>query len=365
MSPAATGAGRVAAVVVDYRAADAARATRPVAARRAGRRGRRRRQRLRRRDAAEALADADLPVPWRRHREQPRLRRRRQPRRRGPRSRGTATRSCSSSATPTSPSPRRGRALVAALDADRPGPSSVRDPDRGATLPVGAGRSRRWSTRPGMRSSAVFWPDNPFTRRYRPMDGGGGGTGEADWVSGSCFLTRRSALTSWAGSTSRYFMFAEDMDLCWRAKQAGWVVGVQPAAVVTHAEGVSRSRHPYRMVVAHHRSALRFANRTTTGWRHVRPSRRRRSSRRPVRDGLRQRHAAPLTDRVSVSADDRPQGRQRRRTEALRCLPPSPVGGRPVLRSGRGGGTAANRLPGRRPQRSHVRTVVGRSARPG
>jgi N-acetylglucosaminyl-diphospho-decaprenol L-rhamnosyltransferase len=116
---------------------------------------------------------------------------------------------------------------------------------------------------------ALFNPDNRFSSRYRPMDGGGNEMVEADWVSGACFLARRSALEELGGFDESYFMFAEDMDLCWRARQAGWGVGVQPAAVVTHLEGVSRRVHPYRMVLAHHRSALRFANRTTRGWRRL------------------------------------------------------------------------------------------------
>jgi N-acetylglucosaminyl-diphospho-decaprenol L-rhamnosyltransferase len=116
---------------------------------------------------------------------------------------------------------------------------------------------------------ALFKPDNPFSRRYRPMDAGGDGLSEADWVSGACFLVRRSAMEELGGFDESYFMFAEDMDLCWRAHRAGWGVGVQPAAVVTHAEGVSRRRHPYRMLLAHHRSALHFAVRTTEGWRRL------------------------------------------------------------------------------------------------
>ncbi len=142
-------------------------------------------------------------------------------------------------------------------------------------------------------------PDNPFTRRYRRAGlvgegtagggtagegtagggaaaegtaGGGAaaeGTAPADWVSGACFLARRSALEELGGFDEAYFMFAEDMDLCWRAHRAGWGVGYQPAAVVTHVQGVSTRRHPYRMLVAHHRSALRFARRSTEGWRRL------------------------------------------------------------------------------------------------
>ena len=107
------------------------------------------------------------------------------------------------------------------------------------------------------------WPTNPFTSRYREQ--GAAPDGTADWVSGSCFLVRRELFESLGGFDERYFMFAEDMDLCWRAHRAGVLVGTAPEAVVTHAEGVSRRLAPYRMQVAHHRSALRFAVTTTTG----------------------------------------------------------------------------------------------------
>ena len=116
---------------------------------------------------------------------------------------------------------------------------------------------------------APVWPDNPFSRRYRPLDAGGDVARAADWVSGACFLARRAALEELGGFDEGYFMFAEDIDLCWRAHRAGWGVGVEPAATVTHALGVSRRRHPYRMLVAHHRSALRFAARSATGWRRL------------------------------------------------------------------------------------------------
>jgi N-acetylglucosaminyl-diphospho-decaprenol L-rhamnosyltransferase len=107
------------------------------------------------------------------------------------------------------------------------------------------------------------WPTNPFTARYREQ--GAAPDGTADWVSGSCFLVRRELFEAIGGFDERYFMFAEDMDLCWRAHRAGAFVGTAPEAVVTHAEGVSRRVAPYRMQVAHHRSALRFAVTTTRG----------------------------------------------------------------------------------------------------
>ena len=71
---------------------------------------------------------------------------------------------------------------------------------------------------------ALFRPDNRFSRRYRPANPGRRPSG-ADWVSGACFLARRSALEELGGFDESYFMFAEDMDLCWRAHRAGWGVG--------------------------------------------------------------------------------------------------------------------------------------------
>jgi N-acetylglucosaminyl-diphospho-decaprenol L-rhamnosyltransferase len=116
---------------------------------------------------------------------------------------------------------------------------------------------------------ALFNPENRFTKRYNPGTPEGDGVVEAGWVSGSCFLARREALEQLGGFDEAYFMYAEDMDLCWRAHQAGWGVGFTGAADVTHIQGVSTARHPYRMMVAHHRSALRFTMRSTEGWRRL------------------------------------------------------------------------------------------------
>jgi N-acetylglucosaminyl-diphospho-decaprenol L-rhamnosyltransferase len=114
---------------------------------------------------------------------------------------------------------------------------------------------------------AQFKPDNPYTRRYNPGTPEGEVVVPADWVSGSCFLARRGALEEIGGFDEAYFMYAEDIDLCWRAHHAGWGVGFAGTAEVTHVQGVSTARHPYRMLAAHHRSALRFTVRTTSGWR--------------------------------------------------------------------------------------------------
>lgn len=110
-------------------------------------------------------------------------------------------------------------------------------------------------------------PGNRFTRRYRMLDRDHTRAGEADWVSGACFLARREAWEALGGFDEAYFMYVEDVDLCWRAWRSGWRVGFEPAARVAHVQGVSTDQAAYRMIAAHHRSLLRFSQRSTTGWR--------------------------------------------------------------------------------------------------
>ncbi len=100
---------------------------------------------------------------------------------------------------------------------------------------------------------------NPWSRRYLRSDAEA--AGPVDWVSGAFMLVRRSAFEAVGGFDESYFMFLEDVDLCRRLRLAGWGVAYEPAGRVVHLEGASRESAPYRMIIAHHRSLLRY------GWR--------------------------------------------------------------------------------------------------
>jgi len=111
------------------------------------------------------------------------------------------------------------------------------------------------------------WAGNPFTRRYRQTDADPGRPRDVDWVSGAAVWLRRSALDGVGGWDERYFMYVEDVDLCWRLRRAGWRVGYEPGAAVEHLLGTSTAGAPYRMIAEHHRSLYRFATRHFTGRR--------------------------------------------------------------------------------------------------
>jgi N-acetylglucosaminyl-diphospho-decaprenol L-rhamnosyltransferase len=113
------------------------------------------------------------------------------------------------------------------------------------------------------------WPANPFSRRYRMLDWDHAAAADVDWVAGNHFLVRRRAWDEVGGFDESFFMYMEDVDLCWRLRRAGWRTGYEPAARVTHAIGRSTDQTPYRMILAHHRSLLRYAVKTTSGRRRL------------------------------------------------------------------------------------------------
>jgi N-acetylglucosaminyl-diphospho-decaprenol L-rhamnosyltransferase len=121
----------------------------------------------------------------------------------------------------------------------------------------------------GHGALGLFLPNNRFTRRYRQLDADPARARPVDWVSGAALWFRRDALDDVGGWDERYFMYMEDVDLCWRLRRAGWDILYEPAGSVVHVQGASTSRRPYRMLVEHHRSAWRFARRRFTGWRRL------------------------------------------------------------------------------------------------
>jgi GT2 family glycosyltransferase len=59
-------------------------------------------------------------------------------------------------------------------------------------------------------------------------------SGETDYVAGACLLVRRSALEAVGLFDEGFFFWYEDTDLCYRLKEAGWVVFYLAEAKVTH-----------------------------------------------------------------------------------------------------------------------------------
>ena len=67
-------------------------------------------------------------------------------------------------------------------------------------------------------------------------------TYEVDAVSGSFMFFRRKVLDEVGGLDEQFFMYGEDLDWCYRVKQAGWKVYYVPSTQIIHYKGQSASR---------------------------------------------------------------------------------------------------------------------------
>jgi N-acetylglucosaminyl-diphospho-decaprenol L-rhamnosyltransferase len=81
------------------------------------------------------------------------------------------------------------------------------------------------------------------------------------YVSGACMLVRREALASVGLMTEDYFMYGEEVDLCWRMWRAGWETWHDPEARIVHYGGQSTKQVKASMLRALFRSKVEVLQR--------------------------------------------------------------------------------------------------------
>ena len=81
---------------------------------------------------------------------------------------------------------------------------------------------------------------------------------EVDWVSGACLLLRRSEAEAVGLFDERYFMYAEDVDICAAVRARGRKVLFEAGIAVQHLRGRSRASAPAATELAYRRSQLAF-----------------------------------------------------------------------------------------------------------
>jgi len=62
---------------------------------------------------------------------------------------------------------------------------------------------------------------------------------DVPWATGAFLLVRAAAFAQVGGFDERQWLYAEDMDLCWRLTRAGWRVRYEPSARVHHRVSAS------------------------------------------------------------------------------------------------------------------------------
>jgi GT2 family glycosyltransferase len=85
-------------------------------------------------------------------------------------------------------------------------------------------------------------------------------------ISGACLMIDRESFEQVGGFSSRYFMYAEDVDLCYRVLELGRKVYYTPSATVIHyGGGTSRERRGSEWIAVMQRQAILKFCRITRG----------------------------------------------------------------------------------------------------
>lgn len=96
--------------------------------------------------------------------------------------------------------------------------------------------------------------DSPLNGRYPPAEA----PHPIDHPLGACMLLRRAALEDVGLLDEGFFIYAEEVDWCLRAKRRGWEIYHLPEALAVHHAGQATRQARGRMFVELHRSRFRL-----------------------------------------------------------------------------------------------------------
>jgi len=120
---------------------------------------------------------------------------------------------------------------------------------------------------------AHWWPgpqarrpaDSPRRRKGRLLRWIGPSLGDewrarpVDWILGAALAIRREAFQAVDGFDEAYFLYQEEIDLCFRLRAAGWETHYAPVATILHIGGASTSQAAADAFGHFVRSTQRFA----------------------------------------------------------------------------------------------------------
>ena len=89
------------------------------------------------------------------------------------------------------------------------------------------------------------------------------------WVLGAALMIRKSAFESVNGFDPSFFMYLEEVDLCYRLSQLGWQVHFTPRATITHLGGTSTNQYRAAMEVQLYLSRFHFYRKHYARWKRI------------------------------------------------------------------------------------------------
>lgn len=103
-----------------------------------------------------------------------------------------------------------------------------------------------------------LFPDKPKFNQYQLGHLDPDQEYPVDCLVGAFMLVRRETIEQIGGLDETFFMYGEDIDWCYRIKQAGWDIHYYPKTRIVHYKGGSARRRPVRIIYEFHRAMIVF-----------------------------------------------------------------------------------------------------------
>jgi len=114
-----------------------------------------------------------------------------------------------------------------------------------------------WRLKPGLSSHQWHYGREDFDREW-----------ETDSVTGACLMTRKVILDQVGLLEEAFFMFYEEIELCWRIRRAGFKVMFLPEAQVVH-HWMGSVRQQSKAMTRRLFQSMAIYYRKTMGWRGI------------------------------------------------------------------------------------------------
>lgn len=81
---------------------------------------------------------------------------------------------------------------------------------------------------------------------------------DIDCLVGAFMIVRREAFEQVGLLDEEFFMYGEDIDWCYRIKEAGWRIVYNPTVSIIHYKGASSRKKPFKIIYEFHRAMYLF-----------------------------------------------------------------------------------------------------------
>ncbi len=103
-----------------------------------------------------------------------------------------------------------------------------------------------------------LFPKSKLLSRYHMTFMDPDQSGELEAISGSFMFLRRSLFNEINGFDEIFFMYGEDLDICWRIREKGFKIWYEPSTQIIHRKGRSSAKNVIRSRIAFYEAMVLF-----------------------------------------------------------------------------------------------------------